>query len=146
MSIDQLRLINLPLAEIFAAINIDLEALTTSSSAGIWLNEGQADSGELMDPIGQLVIKQRALVTFRDKLISQIQSLPGFETFLMTPSFDTLHSAAKLPKHGAVIIINHTRWHSDIIILVRDAPPSLIPTATNFYDRAKQLKDKLLCA
>ena len=58
MSIDQLRLVNLPLAERFAVIYKDLEVLTTSSSAGILPNEGQADSDELMDPFGRLVIKQ----------------------------------------------------------------------------------------
>jgi len=143
MSTDQLRLVNLPLAERFAVINKDLEALTTSSSAGIWPNQSHADSDEPMDPFGRLVVKQRALVAERDKLISQIQSLPGFGTFLMTPSFDTLRSAAE---HGPVLIINHTRWRSDILILLRDAPPSLIPTPDNFYDRAKQLKDQLLSA
>jgi len=143
MSIHQLGLVNLPLAKRFAAINNDLETLTTSSSAGIWPNEGQGDSDELMDPIGRLVIKQRALVAERDTLISQIQSLPGFETFLTTPPFDSLRSAAE---HGPVIIINHTRWRSDIIILLRDAPPSLIPMPENFYERAKQLKDQLLSA
>ena len=143
MSIHQLRLVNLPLAERFAAVNNELEALAMSSSAGIWPNEGQTDSDELMDPIGCLVIKQRALVAERNELISQIQSLPGFETFLMTPSFDTLCSAAE---RGPVIIINHTRWRSDIIILLRDAPPSLIPTPEIFYERAKQLKDQLLSA
>ena len=141
MSIDQLRLVNLPLAQRFAAINNDLEALTTSSSAGIWLNEGQVDSEELMDAIGRLVVKQRALVAERDTLISQIQSLPGFDTFLTTPSFDTLRSAAK---HGPVVIINHTRWRSDILILLLDSPPSLIPMPDNFYERAKNLKDQLL--
>jgi len=123
MSTDRLRLVNLPLAERFAAINKDLEALTTSSSAGIWPNQGHADSDKPMDPFGRLVVKQRALVAERDKLISQIQSLPGFETFLTTPSFDTLRSAAE---HGPVIIINHTKWRSDILILLHDAPPSLI--------------------
>ena len=143
MSMDQLRLVNLPLAERFAAINNDLEALTTSNSAGIWPNEGQADGDEMMDPFGRLVIKQRALVAERDTLISQIQSLPGFETFLMTPSFDTLRYAAEC---GPVIIINHSTWRSDIIILLRDSPPSLIPTPNNFYECAKQLRDKLLSA
>ena len=52
MSIDQLRLVNFPLAERFAATNKDLEALTTSSSAGIWPNEDQSESDKLMDPIG----------------------------------------------------------------------------------------------
>ena len=143
VSTDQLRLVNLPLAERFAAINSDLEALTTSSSAGIWTNQGHADSDKPMDPFGRLVVKQRGLVAERDKLISQIQSLPGFGTFLMTPSFDTVRSAAE---HGPVIIINHTEWRSDIIILLCDAPPSLIPTPDNFYARANHLKDKLLSA
>ena len=141
MSVDQLRLVNSPLAERFAAINKELEALSTSSSAGIWPNEGKVSNDDLMDPFGRLVIKQRTLVTERDSLISQIQSLPGFETFLMTPSFDALRSAAE---RGPVIIINHCRWRSDIIILLRDSPPSLIPTADNFYERAKHLKDQLL--
>jgi len=79
---------------------------------------------------------------FRD-IVSQIQSLPGFGTFLATPSFDALRSAAE---HGPVIIINHTRWRSDILILLRDAPPSLVPTAHNFYEHANELKDKLLSA
>jgi len=143
MSIDQLRLVNLPLAERFAAINKDLEALTTSSSAGIWPKKGQANSDELMDPIGRLVIKQRTLVAERDRLISQIRSLPGFGTFLKTPSFDTLRSAAE---RGPVIIINHSIFRSDIIILLRDSPPFLIPTADDFYDRAKELKNDLLSA
>ena len=143
MSIDQLRLVNLPLAERFAAINNDLEALTTSSPAAFWPNEGQVDSDELMDPIGWLVIKQRALVTERNTLISQIQSLPGFGTFLITPSFNILRSAAE---QGLVIIINHMEQHSDIIILLRDAPPSLIPAPDNFYKHANQLKGQLLGA
>jgi len=143
MSIDQLRLVNLPLAARFAAINKDLEALTTTSSAGIWPTEGQSDNDGLMDPIGQLVVKQRALVAERDGLISQIQSLQGFRTFLKTPSFDTLRSAAEC---GPVIIINHSARRSDIIILLRDSPPLLVPTADDFYDRAKELKDDLLSA
>ena len=143
MSIDQLRLVNLPLAERFATINNDLEALTTSSSAGIWPTEGQADSDELMDSFGRLVIRQRILVAERDGLISQIQSLPGFETFLRPTSFDVLRSAAE---RGPVVIINQTKWRSDIIILTRDSPPSLIPTPDNLYERANQLKDQLLSA
>ena len=143
MSIDQLRLVNFPLAERFAATNKDLEALTTSSSAGMWPNEDQSESDELMDPIGRLVIAQRKLITERDRLISQIRSLPGFGTFLTAPPFDTLRSAAK---HGPVIIVNHSQWRSDIIILLRDSPPSLIPTTDNFYERAKYLRDQLLSA
>ncbi|KAH9980705.1 CHAT domain-containing protein [Russula compacta] len=144
-SIDQLRVVNLPLADKFAAANRDLEALTMSGSSRIWMNNPQVtvNRGDGMDPFGRLVVKQQKLVEERAQLISQIQSLPGFETFLSPPSFDTIRSAAS---RGPVIIINHSEWRSDIIILLRDSPPSLIQTSTNFYDRGKSLKDWLLAA
>ncbi|KAH9980706.1 CHAT domain-containing protein [Russula compacta] len=144
-SIDQLRAVDLPLAHKFAAVNRDLEALTMSGSSRPSMNNLQVaiDRGDGMDPFGRLVVKQQKLVEERAQLISQIQSLPGFETFLSPPSFDTIRSAAS---RGPVIIINHSEWRSDIIILLRDSPPSLIQTSTNFYDRGKSLKDWLLAA
>ena len=144
-SIDHLSLVNLPLAEKFAAVNRELEALTMSDSPDAWMkvNGDQVDGGEGMDPFGRLVVKQQKLVKERDNLISQIQAQPGFNTFLKAPSFDTLRSAAA---SGPVIIINHSEWRSDIIILLHGSPPSLIPTADDFYDHAKGLHDKLLVA
>ena len=43
-----------------------------------------------------------------------------------------------------MIIINHCRWRSDILILLSNASPSLIPTPKYFFDRAKKLRDQLL--
>ena len=142
-SIDQLRAVNLPLAENFAAVNRDLEALTISSSPVVLMEDGQVGGHEGMDPVGRLVVKQRKLVEERERLISQIRAQPGFDTFLIPPSFDTLRSAAA---GGPVILINHSRWRSDIIILLHDSPPSLIPTSHNFYDHAKGLHKRLLGA
>ena len=88
-----------------------------------------------------LLLKRRGLLKERAKLISQIQALPGYGSFLKTPSFDTLRSAAS---SGPVIIINHSQWRCDIIILLHNLPPSLIPTPRDFYERANTLKDKLL--
>jgi len=42
-------------------------------------------------------------------------------------------------------LINHSIWHSDIILLC-DSPPSLVPTVNDFYDRANKLRDQLLGA
>jgi len=84
--------------------------------------------------------QQQQLLDDRDKLISQIWAQKGLESFLKPLSFDNLHSAAV---HGPVIMINHCRWHSDIIILVHDSPPSLIPTVNNFYDWVNKLHDQL---
>ena len=142
-SIDQLHTVNLPLAEKFAAVNRDLEAVTTSGSQLIWMKDGLAGSRDGMDPVGRLVVKQRKLVEERDRLISQIRAQPGFDKFLIPPSFDTLRSAAA---GGPVILINHSKLRSDIIILLHHSPPSFIPTRGDFYDRTKGLHEKLLAA
>jgi hypothetical protein len=105
------------------------------------MDDRAADDLRAVDPFGRLVLKQRNLLKERAKLISQIQSLPGFDSFLTSPSWDTLRSAAS---SGPVIIINHSTWRSDILILLHHMPPSLIPTPDDFYDRATALKDKLL--
>ena len=76
----------------------------------------------------------------RDKLISQIRTRKGLESFLKPPSFDILRSAAV---RGPVIVINQCRWRSDIIILLRDTPPSIIPTPNDFSDRANKLPEQL---
>ena len=142
-SVDQLRAVNLPLAEKFAAVNQDLEALTISGPPGVWIEGGPAGGCEGMDPVGRLVVKQRKLVEERDRLVFEIRAQPGFDTFLIPSSFDTLRSAAA---GGPVILINHSKWRSDIILLLYDSPPSLIPTSDDFYDQAKRLHEKLLAA
>ncbi|KAH9966305.1 CHAT domain-containing protein [Russula compacta] len=113
------------------------------SSPVTWMEDGRVGGHEAMDPFGRLVVKQRKLVEERGRLISQIRAQPGFDTFLIPPAFDTLRSAAA---GGPVILINHSEWRSDIIILLHDSPPSLIPTSNNFYDHAKSLMDRLLAA
>ncbi|KAI9435387.1 CHAT domain-containing protein [Lactarius psammicola] len=142
-SVDQLLQADPQLADKFAAVNHDLEELTKSipPSHGLNVDDGGADDLRAVDPFGRLLLKQRGLLKERDNLISQIQALPGFNSFLTSPSFDTLRSAAS---SGPVIIINHSKWRSDILILLPDTPPSLIPTPRDFYDRASTLKDKLL--
>ena len=142
-SIDQLRAVDLPLAEKFASINQDLEALTMSISPSVWTNDVKTADQESMDPFGRVVMKQRRLLDERNDLITQIQALPGFERFMTALSFDTLRSAAA---RGPVIIINHCDWRSDIIILLHHSPPSLIPTSHNFCSRANGMRDRLFDA
>ena len=84
---------------------------------------------------GHLLPKQRRLLKERDNLISQIQALPGFDRFLTSPlSFDKLCSVAS---SGPIIIANHSRWHSDILIFLHNMFPSLIPTLHDVYYRAR---------
>jgi CHAT domain-containing protein len=142
-SADQLAAVNSSLAEEFVAINKVLERVTTSMVPhGITETEGrEIERPDRMDPFSHLVVEQQRFLDERDKLISRIRALPDFESFLKPPSFGALHSAAL---RGPVIIINHCKWRSDILILLHDLPPSLITTTDDLYDRAIELSDRLV--
>ena len=135
-----------PVAKRLAKINEELEELTisdTPSGRPDGMGDGTSQVRDGTDPFGRLVVKQRKLLEERDSLISQIQSRPSSEGFLNASSFTTLCSAAS---RGPVIIINHCRYRSDILILFPNALPCSIPTANNFYLRANQLQDDLFKA
>ncbi|KAH9047494.1 CHAT domain-containing protein [Lactarius deliciosus] len=131
-----------PLAKKFAEINQELEALTTSitPSGRPEMEDGVAEGSDGTDPFGRLVVMRHKLVEERDRLISQIRGRPGLERFMMTPSFSALRSAAS---RGPVIVINHCRWSSDILIIFHNSLPCTIPTANDFYARANELRDEL---
>ena len=136
----RIRLTDTNLADKFIAVNRELEPLTFSSSL-IYNVDGGDRGFERMHSFGHLLSSRyKRLLDERKEPISQIQAISGFDT-LKTPSFDTLCSAAN---HGPVIIINHCKWISDIIIITRDSPPSLITMPYDFYARAKELQDQLL--
>jgi hypothetical protein len=132
------------LAEQFTAVNRDLEKLTMSilPNSTTEVNYDEVAGGERTDPFGELLTKQRRLREERDSIISRARSFPGMQNFLMAPSFDTLRSAAS---HGPVIVINHSKWRSDILILY-GALLSLIPTPKSFHDEGNKLRDDLLDA
>ncbi|KAN0140657.1 CHAT domain containing protein [Lactarius tabidus] len=142
-SINQLFDSDPELGEKFAAVNRELEELTKSipPSHRLGVDNVVADDLRAGDKFGYLLLRQRGPSKERDKLISQIRALPSFDRFMPSPSFDTLHSAAS---SGPVIIVNHSKPRSDILILLHNAAPSLIPTPDDFYDRASTLKDRLL--
>ena len=144
-STNQLLQAHPQLGQKFAAVNRDLEELTKSIPPNFDLNteEGAGDGIRGVGPFGRLLMQQRKLLKEREELVLRIQVLPGFDNFLTSLSFDTLRSSAL---YGPVIIINHSTWHSDILILLPDSPPSLIPTPDNFFARARALKDELLDA
>jgi hypothetical protein len=131
---------NSPLAKRFDEINQELEALAVSTTPS---GRPEAEARDGMDPFCRLVVKQQKLVEERDTLISQIRCQPGFEGFLMAPSFTTLRSVAS---RGPVILINHCIFRSDIMILYHNSPPCFIPTPNNFFCRANELRDRLVDA
>jgi hypothetical protein len=145
-STDQLRAVDPALADKFADINQRLESVTMSVALGGDDDEtgrSETGTGRREQSIGYLVPTQRALLEERNSLISHIQSLPGLENFLKSPSFDVLNSAAS---HGPVIIVNQsdTYFPSHIILLLKDSPPSVISTLSRFHDCANLLENELL--
>ena len=132
------------LAEEFTVVNRELEALTTSTSPGT-VTKGndrlEAETVTGMDKFGCVVVQHRELLERRKKLVSKIRTLPGLEGFSEIPTFDTLRSAAA---HGPVVIINHSKWRSDILIVLHNAHPSLITTTDDFYNHAIELRNRLL--
>ena len=130
------------LAEEFSVVNTELETLTTSISPGTVMDGNDIlEAGTGMDQFGHVVVRHQDLLEKRKELVSKIRSLPGLESFSETPAFDTLRSAAT---HGPVVIINHSKWRSDILIVRHDAYPSLITTTDGFYNHAIELRNRLL--
>jgi CHAT domain-containing protein len=140
-STDQLRCARPVLADQLAKINKTLEILATSILQTAKHRDQRVTYNGEGDEFGRILKEQRLALEERDALVSHVREFPGFETFLKVPQFDSLRAAAA---RGPVIIINHCRWRSDILILLHDLPPSLITTADGFYDRAKKLKDNLV--
>ncbi|KAH9970416.1 CHAT domain-containing protein [Lactifluus volemus] len=143
-STDQLRVVDPTLAAEFEAINSDLEQVTMSMApcGNMETEIIKVEDSWKTDPFSHLVAKQRQFLDDRKKLISRIRALPNFGNFLEPPSFDVLHSAAL---HGPVIIINHCKRRSDLLVLFRDSL-SLVTTTDDFYSRAIELGDRLVDA
>jgi len=140
-SIDQIP-VDSRLAREFTVVNKELEMLTMSASSHIWRNDNDGvEDGEGMGKFGRLVVCCHELLAKRKDLVSQMPALPGLEGFMKTPSFDTLRSAAM---RGPVIIINHSKWRCDILIVLHHMHPSLITTPEDFYDRAIELRNRLV--
>ena len=127
----------------FVALNRDLEELTKSipPSHKLYMDDVVADDLRAADQFGSLLRRQCGLLKERNGLISQIRALPGFNRFLTFPLLDTLRSAASF---CPVVIVNHCRLRSDLLILLPNTSPSHIPIPDDFYDHGNTLKDKLL--
>jgi hypothetical protein len=129
-SVDQLRTVDPALADKFRDLSEALEAVTTSMS--LYENsETPPDTGgghEETDVFSQTLKKQRRILQDRQ---AQIRKLPAFDSFLKAVPFHTLRNAAS---GGPIVIINHCSWRCDIVIVLKNSPPSLIPTPGDFMN------------
>ena len=146
-STDRLRAVDPILADTITAINQELELILTTSdlsNGSVGVDDGKCEGDNWMKHLPSLTAKQQELLKAQDALIREIRALPGLKDFLLPLPFDTLRSAAS---HGPIIIINHCEWRSDIIIVFHDDySPSHISTPSDFFNRARCLKDELLDA
>jgi len=102
----QMRGFRSPIDQLWVVNSLLAEELTTSTSPSVLMNSVEADDGEEIG-FDRVLAEHQKLSNERNSLIARIRALPGFENFLMIPSYDTLHSAAAC---GPVIVISHSKW------------------------------------
>ena len=92
------------------------------------------------DTFARDLAEKRRLSGELDKVVLRIQALPGFENFWRPVPFRHLQTAAI---GGPVVIVNLSKYSSDILILRSNHPVVHIPTPTNFFDRVTKLAHQL---
>ncbi|KAI0246847.1 CHAT domain-containing protein [Lactifluus subvellereus] len=142
VSAARLRRFNPDLADRLMTVSQDLEAVNNSipvhGATGSPLYAGDHEDIGIFNPT---LREQQRLLGEREKVIREIQALPGFENFMKAIPFRTLQNAAS---RGPIIIVNHCRWRCDILIVLHDSLPSLIPTRAGFFERATALATDLV--
>jgi len=116
--LDQLRQVDVQLADQFANVSAQLLALSSGS--------GPVDTGWRRTPDWYREFYMQRCVTLSDeweKLIKQIRKIEGFTNFLQAIPFNTLRTAAA---EGPIILVNISTYRSDAIILHTDKPPILV--------------------
>ncbi|KAH8981664.1 hypothetical protein EDB92DRAFT_1936994 [Lactarius akahatsu] len=124
----QLRRANPNLADRLAHFTQALEAINTPISA----DQGGPDA---FSPAFE---ELQRLLEGRQEVIQKIRALQGFANFMKANTFRTLQFAAA---QGPIIIINHCHWRCDVLIVLHDSSPSLIPTNEGLYERANTRND-----
>jgi CHAT domain-containing protein len=140
--VGRLRRVNPDLADRLATVNEELVTVNASILAhrvGVSQVHEEEDH-EHMDSFSPMFKKQQRLLRKCQDVIAAIKDLPGFEAFMEPIPFRTLQHAAS---RGPIIVINHCPWRCDILIVLHDSPPSLIPTTDGFYERANTLASTL---
>ncbi|KAF9062546.1 CHAT domain-containing protein [Rhodocollybia butyracea] len=146
MPMDRLQALEPSLANDLMQINHQLEILSTKNSvkpcpdlllqAGAHQHPREVD----MDSFGCNLSEKRHLLNAQRDIVGKIRKIPGFETFLGRKLFGELQSAAK---HGPVIVVNCSRHRSDVLIILEQDSPVLIPMVKGFYEATKTLAQRL---
>ncbi|KAI0269781.1 hypothetical protein BC834DRAFT_967523 [Gloeopeniophorella convolvens] len=144
--VERLRGVDEALANRFMDVSSALEAVATASADINPHTRTQADeeyggpSGH-QDPLSVALARKRKLSDEMERIVAQVQELPGFEDFWKPAPYSRLQAAAIA---GPVIIVNHSRYRSDILIVRYNQPIIHIPTPADFFDKTTSLARRLV--
>ncbi|KAH8105069.1 TPR-like protein [Phellopilus nigrolimitatus] len=138
--IEQLREVNKGLADRFLTTSRELESLATSSeSKPIALLAQESATGASQKLVDEMYARKRRLASELETIVTEIRATSGFEDFLRARRFSVLQEAAV---EGPVIIISHSKYRSDALIVLHDRPPVSIELDTDFdYDGPLLVRD-----
>ncbi|KAI0252005.1 CHAT domain-containing protein [Lactifluus subvellereus] len=143
--LEHLHEVDRSLADEFTEISQALEAIITTTHVRDFVQTpaGTDDDDVAIgrkDTFARDLAEKRRLSGELDKVVLRIQASPGFENFWRPIPFRHLQTAAI---GGPVVIINLSKYCSDILIIRSNHPVVHIPTPTNFFDRATNLAHQL---
>ena len=143
--IERLGPIDSSLRDAYIRTSRAIEVLGMSFGTDPQLPSDRFSSGPffLSDPAGDMLARKRNLVARLDALTERIRQSSGFADFLRPPSYQTLREAAK---EGPVLILNHSKYRSDIMIVLHDRPPVCVPLEDDFYEKAAMLSENFMRA
>ncbi|KAH8103699.1 CHAT domain-containing protein [Phellopilus nigrolimitatus] len=139
--IEQLKEVNEGLADRFLTTSRELESLATSSeSKSITLLAQDSLIGSSQKHVDEMYARKRRLASQLEDIVAEIRATSGFEDFLRARRFSVLQEAAV---EGPVIIISHSDYRSDALIVLYDRPPVSIELDSDFDSLVKDLKTAL---
>ncbi|KAH8105748.1 CHAT domain-containing protein [Phellopilus nigrolimitatus] len=135
--IEQLREVNEGLADRFLNTSRQLESLATSSeSKPITLLAQDGVTGTSQKLVDEMYSRKRRLASQLEGIVAEVRATSGFEDFLRARRFSVLREAAV---EGPVIIISHSEYRSDALIVLHDRPPVNIQLDSDFDDNGPSL-------
>ncbi|KAI0246890.1 CHAT domain-containing protein [Lactifluus subvellereus] len=143
--LEHLHEVDKSLADEFTEISQALGAIITTTDVRDFVQTpvGTDDDDVAMgrkDTFARNLAEKRRLSGELDKVVLRIQALPGFKNFWRAVPFHHLQTAAI---GGPVVIINLSRYRSDILIVRSNHPIVHIPTPKNFFHRVTKLAHQL---
>ncbi|KAI0252093.1 TPR-like protein [Lactifluus subvellereus] len=143
--LDHLHEVDKSLADEFTEISQALETIITTTHVRDFVHTpaGADDDSVAIgrkDTFARDLTEKRRLSEELDKVVLRIQALPGFENFRRPIPFRHLQTAAI---GGPVVIINLSKYCSDILIVRSNHSVVHIPTPTNFFHRVTELAHQL---